>query len=309
MRIVTRPDFDGVVCAMLLRDAIDTTLPIFWVEPGDMQQGRVDVQAGDIVANLPFHDRCAMWFDHHYSNVPARPFEGMFEMAPSAAGLVYRYYADQRTRDWDELIRQTDKIDAAALSEDEVQFPEKYPYVLLSMTVSGRNLEDEPYWNRLVELLRTRTMDEIMTDADVKRRCQIVVDENRTYRDYLRQYTEVKGVVAVTDFRPLEETPRGNRFLVYSMFPETVVQMKIRLADRERDKVIVSLGHSIFNRNCRVNVGALLSDYHGGGHPGAGSCSFHVRHSDAYIDALLEALMRNEPLDASRPEGGGQPAS
>lgn len=309
MRIVTRPDFDGVVCAVLLREAIDDNLPIFWAEPGDMQQGLVDVRTGDIVANLPFHDRCGMWFDHHYSNVPARPFEGAFEMAPSAAGLVYRYYADRLTRDWDELIRQTDKIDAAALSEDEVQFPENYPYVLLSMTVSGRNPDDEPYWNRLVELLRTQTMDAIMADPDVQGRCQLVVDENRTYRDYLRKYTAIQGIVAVTDFRSLEETPRGNRFLVYSMFPETVVQMKIRLADRDRDKVIVSLGHSIFNRNCRVNVGVLLSRYQGGGHPGAGSCSFHVRHSDDYIPAILEALMRNEPIEESRPADGGHPAS
>lgn len=309
MRIVTRPDFDGVVCAVLLREAIDDKLPIFWAEPGDMQQGLVDVRAGDIVANLPFHDRCAMWFDHHYSNVPARPFEGTFEMAPSAAGLVYRYFADRLSGEWNELIRQTDKIDAAALSEDEVQFPENYPYVLLSMTVSGRNLDDEPYWNRLVELLRSETIDAIMADPDVKRRCQLVVDENRIYRDYLWKYTEIQGVVAVTDFRSLDETPRGNRFLVYSMFPETVVQMKIRLADRDRDKVIVSLGHSIFNRNCRVNVGVLLSWYQGGGHPGAGSCSFHVRHSDDYIPAILKALMRNEPIEESRPPGGGHPAS
>ena len=309
MRIVTRPDFDGVVCALLLREAIDADLPIFWAEPGDMQQGLVDVRTGDIVANLPFHDRCAMWFDHHYSNVPARPFEGAFEMAPSAAGLVYRYYADRLTRDWDELIRQTDKIDAAALSEDEVQFPENYPYVLLSMTVSGRNPDDEPYWNRLVALLRSETIDAVMADPDVKRRCQLVVDENRTYRDFLRKYTEIQGIVAVTDFRSLDETPRGNRFLVYSMFPETVVQMKIRFADRDRDKVIVSLGHSIFNRNCRVNVGVLLSHYQGGGHPGAGSCSFHVRHSDDYIPAILDVLMRNEPIEESRPEGGGHPAS
>jgi hypothetical protein len=187
MRIVTRPDFDGVVCAVLLREAIDDKLPIFWAEPGDMQQGLVDVRTGDIVANLPFHDRCAMWFDHHYSNVPARPFEGAFEMVPSAAGLVSRYFADRLTGDWDELIRQTDKIYAAALSEDEVQFPENYPYVLLSMTVSGRNPDDEAYWNRLVELLRSETIDAVLADPDVKRRCQRVVDENRIYRDYLRK--------------------------------------------------------------------------------------------------------------------------
>ncbi|MGD9331270.1 MAG: exopolyphosphatase [Desulfobacterales bacterium] len=306
MRIVTRPDFDGVVCAVILREAIDPHLPVFWAEPGDMQQGRVDVRTGDIVANLPFHERCAMWFDHHYSNTPQRSFEGVFEIAPSAAGLVYRYFSDRLSRDRDELIRQTDKIDAARLSEDEVQFPENYPYVLLSMTVSGRNPEDEPYWNHLVDLLQSGSMDEVMADPEVQSRCDRVVEENRAYREYLQQCTTVQDNVAVTDFRPLEETPKGNRFLVYSMFPEAVVQVKIRLADRDRERVIVSVGHSIFNRNCRVNVGALLSRYHGGGHPGAGSCSFHVRHSEAYIGAILDVLTRNQPIDEPPPETGDQ---
>lgn len=299
MRIVTRPDFDGVVCAVLLRDALDAELPILWAEPGEMQQGRVDVRPGDIVANLPFHANCALWFDHHYSNAPGRPFEGLFEMAPSAAGLVQRYFADRLTRDFDALVRETDRIDAADLSADEVQFPENYPFVLLSMTVSGRRAEDESYWNRLVSLLQFDTMEDVMADADVRRRCARVVEDNRRYRDHLRQCTTVKGVVAVTDFRPLKKTPQGNRFLVYSMFPETVVQMKIRPADRDPEKVIVSLGHSIFNRNCKVNVGALLSHYQGGGHPGAGSCTLPVHRSDAAIEDILAILMRNRPLETS----------
>jgi hypothetical protein len=307
MRIVTRPDFDGVVCAVLLRDALKTELPILWVEPGDVQQGRVDVQPGDIVANLPFHTNCAMWFDHHFSNTAGRPFKGLFEMAPSAAGLVQRYFADRLTRDFDELVRETDKIDAAALSEDEVQYPENYPYVLLSMTVSGRRSEDEPYWNRLVSFLHTGTMDDVMADPEVRRRCAQVVNDNRRYRDYLRQCTTVKGVVAVTDFRPLKETPQGNRFLVYSMFPETVVQMKIRRADRDPERVIVSVGHSIFNRNCKVNVGALLARHRGGGHPGAGSCSLPALHSEAAIAAILEILMRNTPLEDVPPGESSAP--
>jgi hypothetical protein len=306
MRIVTRPDFDGVVCAVLLRDAYGTELPILWAEPGDMQQGRVDVRPGDIVANLPFHKDCAMWFDHHFSNTPGRPFEGLFEMAPSAAGLVQRYFADRLTRDYDDLIRETDRIDAADLSEDEVQFPENYPYVLLSMTVSGRDSADEPYWDRLVALLQSETMAGVMADAEVHRRCAQVVDDNRRYRDHLRQCTKIKGVVAVTDFRSLETTPQGNRFLVYSMFPETVVQMKIRRADRDPQKVIVSVGHSIFNRNCKVNVGALLARFQGGGHPGAGSCSLAADQSDAAIAAILDILMRNVPIETARP--GDAPA-
>jgi hypothetical protein len=222
-------------------------------------------------------------------------------MAPSAAGLVHRYFKDRLQGDYDELIRQTDKIDAAELTEDEVRHPENHPYVLLSMTVTGRNLADAPYWNHLVRLLGSRPMAAVMADPDVRRRCARVAEENRAYGEVLRRCTTIEGPVAVTDFRPLGETPPGNRFLVYSMFPETVVQMKIRRDDRDPERVIVSVGHSIFNRSCRVNAGALLARYGGGGHRGAGSCSFHASRSDTYIPAILDVLLRNEPIDETPP--------
>ena len=76
MRIVTRPDFDGLVCAMLLRIAEGSDLPLVWAEPGDMQRGLVDVHPGDIVANLPYNANCGLWFDHHFSNTPDRPWTG-----------------------------------------------------------------------------------------------------------------------------------------------------------------------------------------------------------------------------------------
>ncbi len=297
MRIVTRPDFDGIVCAMLLQVAEGDGLPLVWAEPGDMQRGLVDVQSGDIVANLPYHPNCGLWFDHHFSNTPKQPVAGLFEMAPSAAGLIYRYYAGRFGDGYDELIHQTDRIDSADLTEDEVQFPENYPYVLLSMTVNGRERQDAPYWNRLVTLLRDDPIAAIMADAEVARRSRQVVADNRAYRDHLERHTTIQGEVAVTDFRALETTPQGNRFLVYSMYPQSVVQAKIRYNDRDRDRVIVSVGHSIFNRACRVNVGLLLSNYGGGGHAGAGSCSFPRQKADDYIPAILEALVRNEPND------------
>jgi nanoRNase/pAp phosphatase (c-di-AMP/oligoRNAs hydrolase) len=299
MRIVSRPDFDGIVCAMLLQVAERKELPLVWAEPGDMQRGLVDVQPGDIVANLPYNANCALWFDHHFSNTPERPVQGLFEIAPSAAGLVYRFYRDRLEQDFDELVQQTDRIDSADLTEDEVQHPENFPYVLLSMTISGRELQDEPYWNRLVALLREHPIDQIMADAEVRERSKRVVNENHAYRDHLERHTTVNGVVAVTDFRDLPETPRGNRFLVYSLYPQTVVQAKIRYNDRDRDRVIVSVGHSIFNRNCRVNVGLLLSNYGGGGHAGAGSCSFPSEKAETYIPAILDALVRNEPNDGA----------
>lgn len=297
MRIVTRADFDGIVCAVLLKEALGDHLPLVWAEPGDMQRGLVDVHPGDVVANLPYNANCGLWFDHHFSNTPEHPVEGLFEIAPSAAGLVYRYYRAQIAGDYDALVHQTDRIDSADLTEDEVRHPENYPYVLLSMTIAGRELQDEPYWNRLVDMLRDHAIEAAMADEEVRARGAQVVEDNRAYRKHLEAHTKIQGVVAVTDFRDLPETPRGNRFLVYSLYPQTVVQAKIRYNDRDRDRVIVSVGHSIFNRNCQVNVGMLLANYGGGGHRGAGSCSFPKAKSETYIPAILETLVRNEPID------------
>ncbi|MFZ7125876.1 MAG: exopolyphosphatase [Desulfobacterales bacterium] len=303
MRIVTRPDFDGLVCAALLMESEAVDEPILWVEPSQMQKGEVAVRSSDIVANLPHHPNCLLWFDHHYSNRTDRPFQGLFELAPSAAGLVYRHYRDVLSGRYDELVRQADKIDAAELTEDEVLHPERYPYILLSMTLSGGDREDEAYWNRLVDLLRRQPIDRILSDPEVQARCRQVEADNRRYKDLLAKNTILHGHVAVTDFRPLGCSPRGNRFLVYSMFPQSVVQVKIRYDDEDRHRVAVSIGHSIFNRNCKVNVGLLLTRFEGGGHPGAGSCRFDADKADRYIPAILEILKANRPIEPDVPPG------
>lgn len=297
MRIVTRADFDGIVCAVLLRAAEDPALPILWADPGDMQRGLVEVREGDIVANLPFDPRCALWFDHHISNTPRERFRGLYEMAPSAAGLIHRHYRDRFTADYSELVHQTDRIDSADLTREEVQYPERFPYVLLSMTIANRDTQDEPYWNRLVDLLLLHPLADVMQDPEVLARCEQVVEENQAYRSLLAQHTIVQQGVAITDFRPLARNPRGNRFLVYSLYPQAFVQMKIRYDDYDRGTLIVSLGHSIFNRTCQVNVGLLLQHFEGGGHLGAGSCRFKTTLADVYLPQITAALIRNAPLD------------
>ena len=171
MRIVTRPDFDGIVCAVLLYDALPVRKPVKWVGPNDIQKGLVDILPGDIIANLPYSAPCILWFDHHYSNQIDTPFNGAFRTAPSAARVVYDYYRDELGRDYSGLIIETDKIDAADLSLDEVVHPENYPYVLLSMTILPHKKQDEPYWNRLVDLLRTEEISVILMDPAVARRC------------------------------------------------------------------------------------------------------------------------------------------
>lgn len=295
MRIISRPDFDGIVCAALIADAEAIDKPVKWVEPSDIQKGKADIQKGDIIANLPYHENCSLWFDHHYSNAIKTRFKGSFEIAPSAAGLVYRYYRGRLKRNYDALIRQTDRIDAADLTLDEVLHPEKYIFVLLSMTISGRHKEDEPYWNLLVALLQQHEIETVMADKEVARRCRMVKAANSEYKIFLEKYTRMEKMVSVTDFRSLDHTPEGNRFLVYSMFPEAVVSVRISYADKDREIVAVQVGHSIFNRHCNVNIGRMLTRFEGGGHPGAGACRFHRDKAEQYIPAILEILLKNQP--------------
>jgi oligoribonuclease NrnB/cAMP/cGMP phosphodiesterase (DHH superfamily) len=294
MRILTRPDFDGVVCAALLYEAEDITEPIKWVEPNEMQRGLVDVRQGDIIANLPFDDRCSLWFDHHHTNEIDKPFEGEFKIAPSAAGVIFEYYKERFKYDYTELITATDKIDSADLSMDEVLYPEKYGVVLLSMTVLGRDEYDERYWNRLVHLFRESKIDQVLKDTEVKARCDVAIEKNKLYKDILIKHTILNDHVSITDFRVFDKVPTGNRFLVYSLFPEAVVSVKIRYDDKDKKRVAVSVGHSIFNRNCKVNVGVMLSAFEGGGHRAAASCRFDVGKANDYIPKIIDILLKNE---------------
>lgn len=293
MRIVTRPDFDGVVCAVLLREAENISEPVKWVEPNDMQMGLVDIREGDIIANLPFNEKCALWFDHHYTNKTDKPFQGAFTISPSAARIIFEYYGNRWKRDYRELIKETDRIDSADLSLTEVLHPENNPYLLLSMTITGFSEPDERYWNRLVDLLGKFPIQSVMCDPEVEKRCAEVIEQNRRYKKILQKNTQIKGRVSITDLRPFDKTPVGNRFLVYSLFPETVVNVRIRYQNDNREKIVVGVGHSIFNRNCNVNVGAMLSRFNGGGHGGAGSCTFPAGLAERYIPEIIDILLRN----------------
>jgi hypothetical protein len=294
MRIVTRPDFDGVVCAVLLIDALGIQEPVRWVEPNALQRGQVEIREGDILANLPYDDKCTLWFDHHYTNQVDHPFTGAFQIAPSAAGIIFGFYRDRFQHDFSELVTAADKIDSADLTMDEVCYPEKHADVLLSMTVSDGDCPNEFYWNRLVDLLGKYDLGKVLQDPVVKRRCRDVVYQNEQYAVHLKANTRLEKHVAISDFRHLETTPTGNRFLVYALFPESFVQVRIRYEDKNRELIAVSVGHSIFNPHCKVNAGLLLADFGGGGHFGAASARFPATKAEEYIPQIIELLLKNE---------------
>lgn len=293
-RIITRPDFDGVVCAVLLKEALGDHLPVLWTQPNDVQGGLVDIKESDVIANLPISGNCALWFDHHVTNKIEGPHKGIFRVAPSAAGLVYEYYHGKITNKFNILVQQADKIDDAQLELDEILHPEHYPYILLSMTISTDQSDDTDYCNHLVALLRTQGIEQVLKDALVAHRCRRAVEENTAYRGHLEKHTYLRDKVSITDFRPLDIPPNGNRFLVYSLFPQTVVNVKMF---NEKNKTAIKIGHSIINRHCKVNAGRLLAHFGGGGHRGAGACRIDPGRADACLKEIVEQLAANQPND------------
>ena len=162
------------------------------------------------------------------------------------------------------------------------------------MTVFDGDYPNEFYWNRLVYLLGNHNLGNVLKDPEVKRRCQDVVNQNEQYAVHLKASTRLEKHVAITDFRHLGKTPTGNRFLVYALFPESFVHVRIRHEDKNKEMIAVSVGHSIFNPRCKVNAGLLLANFEGGGHFGAASAGFHAGKAEEFIPQIIDALLKNE---------------
>ncbi len=311
MRLVTRADFDGLVSGAIitLMEEIDSYL---FVEPKFMQDGMVEIRPGDIIANLPYHPASSLWFDHHITNrdwnfdSPIVPGKGGFRLAPSAARVVYEYYITEGGRQQATgrrikegftilqsermrvLLEETDKVDAALLTPQEVLHPAGY--VLVSMTIDGKSAEDEPYWLRLIDLLRDAPLDEVLAEPEVKRRCREILNAEETLKKILLERTTLRGNVILVDLRGLKEIPDGNRFLLYTLFPTGNISVKVADDSQRPNTTAISVGYNIFNSTSKVNVGELLQKHGGGGHRVVGSCRVPAGDAEKALAEILEAV-------------------
>lgn len=295
MRLVTRGDLDGLTCAVLLglKEPIES---IALIHPQDITDGRADIRPDDIIANLPYHPTCAMWFDHHLHtatpHVP-RDFKGVFAEAPSAARLVYEYYGGEAALpQFAELVRETDRLDSANLTPDDVVSPQGY--IKLGFTIDGRTGLGtfEKYFLHLMELLQAETpIDQVLRDPSVRRRVEVLESQDEIFRSELQSHSRMDGNVVITDFRDLDHVPVGNRFLVYALFPESNVSVRVHWGPNRAFPMLL-LGHSIFNRTCRTNVGELAARYGGGGHRGAGSIPL-MDEPDQQVQMVVNELKSN----------------
>ena len=298
MRLVTRGDLDGLTCSVLIT-SVEKIESIELVHPQALTDGKFEVHDGDVLANLPYHPRCALWFDHHElvdANLrPAEGFQGRHGIAPSTARLVHDYYVEKRGprifERYGELLEGTDRLDSANLTRQDVLSPQRA--LLLGFTIDSRTglgtFRD--YFLFLGMALRSMPFDAVLRTPQVVERVERMRAEDEKFRAALLACSRVEANVVVTDFRGLSEIPIGNRFLVYTLFPEATISVRLQWGPR-REAVMATVGHNIFERSSWSDIGHTMSLFGGGGHRGAGSCPLPPDDGDATLRRLLAELRR-----------------
>ena len=292
MRLVTRGDLDGVTSAVLITTMEDIG-PIELIHPQDITDNKFEITPGDIMANLPYHPAAAMWFDHHEltaSNAkPPANFKGRHAIAPSVARVICDYYSSEKLGRFEHLVGETDRFDSARLDIKDITDPRDV--ILLGFTIDSRSGMGsfKDYFNNMVVWLKTLPLDKVLEQPEVQRRVKLLRENNAAFLKLLREHSKSDGNVVVTDFRPVERVPVGNRFLVYTLFPETNVSVRVQWGP-DKKFAAVTLGHNIFNRTCSANCGHICSDFGGGGHKGAGACPLPPDKADGMIAEIIRRL-------------------
>jgi hypothetical protein len=292
MRLVTRGDLDGLVSAVLIT-TMESVDGLELIHPQDITDDKFPVRSGDIIANLPYHPACSLWFDHHEltdsNRKPPTDFKGKHALHPSAARVAYEYYSSEKLNRYATLVSETDRFDSAQLSLDDVSNPKGA--ILLGFTIDPRTGFgiDSKFFMTMVELFKTAAMDEVLLHPEVARRIAVYQENDTKCLQALKSHSRREKNVIITDFRPLAAIPPGNRFLIYLIYPVGNVSVRLQWGPQRRF-IAVTIGHSIFNRTCEIDIGRLCSDYGGGGHRGAGACTLHPSTAEAKISEIVRRL-------------------
>ena len=300
MRLVTRSDFDGLVCGALLKEEgiIDTWM---FAHPKDLQDGLIAINENDCLANVPFVEGCGLWFDHHSSEFERQQLEGKYKgesrITPSCARIIYEYYGGaKRFPQFGEMMEAVDKVDSGNLSVEEVMNPTGWILIGFLMdprTGLGRWRQFTIPNYRLMEILmdacRTMTIDEILALSYVQERIEVYNEQTEKFQKMVRQYTRIEGNVIITDLRGVDPIYTGNRFMIYSMYPEQNISAWI-VSGKGGKGCSAAVGYSILNRTSDVNVGSLMLKYNGGGHRKVGTCQFTDEEMDTKMPQMLKEL-------------------
>lgn len=305
-RLVTRSDFDGLVCAMILKECnlIDSAT-IKFVHPKDVQDGKIELTENDITTNLPYDSRVYMCFDHHESELIRNAdmknntnwhIDGN---AKSASRVVYNYYKSQGYdlgRITDEIMEAVDKGDSADFTKDEILHPTGWVlmnFIMDARTGLGRfhnfTISNYDLMMKLIDFCLEHDVNEVLRLPDVEERVKLYFEQEEKFKEQLHRLVKLKGKVAVLDLRNEEIIYAGNRFMIYALYPEAEVSVHIVWGFNQQNTAIM-IGKSIINKNSNTDIGEICLQYGGGGHKNAGTCQLANDKADSLVPVIIRKI-------------------
>lgn len=303
MRLVTRSDFDGLACAMMLKE-IGLIDEIKFVHPKDVQDGKIELFKTDITTNLPYDPRVGLAFDHHESEedrLRATETSGKLIIDPnarSAARVLYSYYGgrDKFPRISDELMEAVDKGDSADFTEEEILHPSGWVllhYLMDARTGLGRfhdfRISNYDLMMELIDYCIEHTIEEILELPDVKERVELYFEQEKLFKEQLQRIAKVDGDCVILDLRNEEVIHAGNRFMIYALYPEAKYSIHVVWGFKKQNTAVM-IGKSIINKSGVVDIGQLCLAYGGGGHHNAGTCQLANDEVDTLLPSIIMAI-------------------
>lgn len=303
MRLVTRSDFDGLACAMMLKE-LGLIDDIKFVHPKDVQDGKIELSKTDITTNLPYDPRVGLAFDHHESEedrLRATETNGKLIIDPnarSAARVLYDYYGgrDKFPRISDELMEAVDKGDSADFTEEEILHPTGWVllhYLMDARTGLGRfhdfRISNYDLMMELIDYCLEHTIDEILELPDVRERVELYFEQEKLFKEQLQRIAKVDGDCVILDFRDEDVIHAGNRFMIYALYPEAKYSVHVVWGFKKQNTAVM-IGKSIINKSGVVDIGQLCLAYGGGGHHNAGTCQLSNDEVDVLLPSIIMAI-------------------
>jgi len=304
-RLVTRSDFDGLVCAVLFKH-LDMIDEIKFVHPKDMQDGKIEITENDITTNLPYVAGAHLVFDHHASEASRNDTstEGYIIEAdtPSAARVVWRHYGGEKAfpSRWDDMMEAVDKADSAQYSMEEVLEPQRWE--LLNMLMDSRTglgrfrefrISNYALMLELIDACKDHTIEEILDMPDLRERIDLFESQKKDFKAQLERCSTIHENLVVLDLRDEEVIYAGSRFYIYALFPQCNISIH-QMWGFQKQNTVFATGKSIFDRGCKTNVGELMLKYGGGGHTAAGTCQVDNDKADEVLAELVATITATE---------------
>jgi nanoRNase/pAp phosphatase (c-di-AMP/oligoRNAs hydrolase) len=272
-----------------------------FVHPKDIQDEHIKATKNDIVANVPYIPGCGLWFDHHSSEEERlgmfTEFKGVSKKAPSCARVIYEYYGgDEKLGKFAEMLKYVDKMDSADLTREEIMNPSGW--ILLGFITDPRTglgrihnftISNFDLMKKLARDTFNKPIEEILAMSEVKERIDVYFEQHNLFIEMVKTHAKIEGNAIYVDLRNVETIHAGNRFLLYTLFPQQNISVWV-VDGKKKVNTVITVGHSIINKTSAVDVGSLMLKYGGGGHKAVGTCQVAFENTDNVVSEIIAAV-------------------